>query len=104
MGRFSKGRNALMLSDRSGAAFPYKEMVQEWNGAWVHNSEYEPKQPQIDPTKMSVVECPVEGCDSTLWKERLQIRRASPITSPISLPTQFELDFSDAPIISISAF
>ena len=49
MGRFSKGRNALMLSDRSGAAFPYREMVQEWNGAWVHNSEYEPKQPQIDP-------------------------------------------------------
>ena len=49
MGKFSKGRNALMISDRSGAAFPYREMVQEWNGAWVHNSEYEPKQPQIDP-------------------------------------------------------
>ena len=40
------------------------------------------QQPQIDPTRMSVVECPVEGCDSKLWKERLQIRRASPITSP----------------------
>jgi hypothetical protein len=39
----------LMISDRSGAAFPYREMVQEWNGAWVHNSEYEPKQPQISP-------------------------------------------------------
>ena len=38
-----------MLSVRSGAAFPYREMVQEWNGAWVHISEYEPKQPQIDP-------------------------------------------------------
>jgi len=49
MGKFSKGRYALMISDRSGAAFPYREMVQEWNGAWVHNSEYEPKQPQIDP-------------------------------------------------------
>ena len=24
-------------------------MVQEWNGLWVHISEYEPKQPQIDP-------------------------------------------------------
>tara|TARA_R100001086_G_scaffold115954_1_gene59403 strand:- start:77 stop:217 length:141 start_codon:yes stop_codon:yes gene_type:complete len=42
MGQFSKGRNALMISDRSGAAFPYREMVQEWNGLWVHNSEYEP--------------------------------------------------------------
>ena len=49
MGKFSKGRYALMISDRSGAAFPYREMVQEWNGAWVHNSEYEPKQPQVSP-------------------------------------------------------
>ena len=49
MGRFSRGRYSLMISDRSGAAFPYREMVQEWNGLWVHNSEYEPKQPQIDP-------------------------------------------------------
>ena len=49
MARFAKGTNALMISDRSGAAFPYREMVQEWNGLWVHISEYEPKQPQIDP-------------------------------------------------------
>ena len=49
MGQFSKGRFALMISDRSGAAVPYREMVQEWNGAWVHNSEYEPKQPQVSP-------------------------------------------------------
>ena len=49
MGKFSKGRYALMISDRSGAAFPYREMVQEWTGAWVHNSEYEPKQPQVSP-------------------------------------------------------
>jgi hypothetical protein len=29
-------------------AFPYKEMVTEWNGSRVHVSEYEPKQPQLD--------------------------------------------------------
>jgi len=29
--RFSKGRHALSISDRSGAAFPYIEMVREWN-------------------------------------------------------------------------
>ena len=45
MARFSKGRRALAISDRSGAAFPYNEMVKEWTGAWVHNSEFEPKQP-----------------------------------------------------------
>ena len=49
MARFSKGRNALMISYRSGAAFPYREMVQEWTGAWVHSSEFEPKQPQLEP-------------------------------------------------------
>ena len=29
--------------------FPYNEMVQEWNGSWVHISEFEPKQPQLEP-------------------------------------------------------
>jgi len=49
MARFAKGSRALAISDRSGAAFPYKEMVQEWTGAWVHTSEFEPKQPQLEP-------------------------------------------------------
>ena len=49
MARFSKGRRALSISDRSGAAFPYNEMVEEWTGAWVHNSEFEVKQPQLEP-------------------------------------------------------
>ena len=49
MARFSKGRRALAISDRSGAAFPYNEMVKEWTGAWVHISEFEPKQPQLQP-------------------------------------------------------
>ena len=49
MARFAKGRRALAISDRSGAAFPYNEMVKEWNGAWVHNSEFEAKQPQLEP-------------------------------------------------------
>ena len=49
MARFSKGRRALAISDRSGAAFPYDEMVKEWTGALVHISEFEPKQPQLQP-------------------------------------------------------
>ena len=49
MARFAKGSRALAISDRSGAAFPYREMVKEWNGAFVHNSEFEPKQPQLQP-------------------------------------------------------
>lgn len=49
MGNLSKGKYALFISDRSGLAFPYREMVREWNGARVHTSEYEPKQPQLEP-------------------------------------------------------
>ena len=42
-----------MGSDCSGHTFPWKEMVREWNGAWVHFSEYEPKQPQLQPRPTS---------------------------------------------------
>ena len=31
-----KGRYAKRISDRSGMAFPYNEMVKEWNGSTVH--------------------------------------------------------------------
>ena len=53
MTTFSQGKYALAISDRSGMAFPYNEMVREWTGALVHVSEYEPKQPQLDPKPTS---------------------------------------------------
>ena len=53
MSNLSKGRYALAISDRSGMAFPYREMVTEWNGSFVHVSEYEAKQPQLDPTRFT---------------------------------------------------
>jgi hypothetical protein len=49
MSNNSRGKYAYMISDRSGQRFPYQEMVQEWNGSWVHVSEYEAKQPQLEP-------------------------------------------------------
>ena len=49
MSNLSSGKYAKFISDRSGLEFPYSEMVIEWNGARVHISEYEPKQPQLDP-------------------------------------------------------
>jgi len=48
-GVFARGKRSMAISDRSGMAFPYTEMVKEWNGFLVHYSEYEPKQPQLDP-------------------------------------------------------
>ena len=50
MARYASGKFALRISDRDGQAYPYNEMVQEWTGAWVHRSEYEPKSPLLIPT------------------------------------------------------
>ena len=46
---YATGKRSKAISDRSGMAFPYKEMVREWNGSLVHISEFEPKHPQLDP-------------------------------------------------------
>ena len=53
MTTIASGKHALAISDRSGLAYPYLEMVREWNGAWVHFSEFEPKQPQLQPKPTS---------------------------------------------------
>ena len=53
MPKYASGKYAKAISDRSGMEFPYKEMVKEWNGSFVHVSEFEPKQPQLEPKPMS---------------------------------------------------
>ena len=53
MPKYASGKHSKAISDRSGLEFPYKEMVKEWNGSLVHMSEYEPKQPQLEPKPMS---------------------------------------------------
>jgi hypothetical protein len=47
MAKWATGKRSQAISDRSGMAFPYQEMVKEWNGSLVHFSEFEPKHPQI---------------------------------------------------------
>ena len=53
MAKFATGKYAKAISDRSGMEFPYSEMVREWNGSLVHISEYETKQPQLEPKPMN---------------------------------------------------
>ena len=53
MAKYATGKYARAISDRSGMEFPYKEMVREWNGSFVHISEFEPKQPQLEPKPMN---------------------------------------------------
>ena len=53
MAKYATGKHSKAISDRSGMEFPYREMVREWNGAFVHVSEFEPKQPQLEPKPMN---------------------------------------------------
>mgnify|MGYP003664212272 CR=1 FL=1 len=43
MSKFSSGKYARFISDRSGMEFPYSERIEEWTGAIVHISEYQPR-------------------------------------------------------------
>ena len=52
MSKYATGKHSKAISDRSGMEFPYREMVREWNGSFVHYTEYEPKQPQLEPKPM----------------------------------------------------
>ena len=82
MGGYASGKRSWAISDRSGLRFPYTEMVREWNGMLVHTSEYEPKQPQLDPK-------PVGSDPQALWNPRPQpastasliLLNANPFTS-----------------------
>jgi|TARA_R100001163_G_scaffold34135_1_gene26380 hypothetical protein len=48
---YATGKYAKAISDRSGMEYPYSEMKTEWNGSFVHKSEYESKHPQLTPRK-----------------------------------------------------
>jgi len=68
---YAKGKYSQSISDRSGQAFPYREMVKEWNGSWVHISEFEAKHPQLDSK-------PHMADPVALWNARPQ--RSAPVT------------------------
>ena len=68
---YAKGKRSQSISDRSGQAFPYLEMVKEWNGSWVHTSEFEATQPHLDPK-------PHMAEPQALWNASPQ--RAAPVT------------------------
>ena len=91
MGVFARGKNALSISDRSGLRFPYTEMVREWNGSLVHYSEYEAKQPQLQPA-------PVGSDPQALQNPRVQ-RDSTPQLILLD-PNPFEVIVSFNPFIT----
>ena len=52
MAKYASGKHALGISDRSGRAYPLKNMIKEWNGFLVGRDEYESKQPQLQPRRV----------------------------------------------------
>ena len=95
-GGYASGKHALAIYDRSGMAFPYSEMVREWNGALVHYSEFEAKQPQLDPK-------PVGSDPQALFNPRPQpaskasliLLNSNPFTSVIYSGTTYVNVFSE---------
>jgi hypothetical protein len=89
---YATGKKSHAISDRSGMAFPYQEMVREWTGALVHISEFEPKHPQIRR--------------KTVKADAIALRNARPqdfnllsggsrfTTADLSLPGEFAFDSS----------
>ena len=49
MSKFSTGKYALGISDRSGFVYRLNDMKLEWTGSLVGADEWEKKQPQLDP-------------------------------------------------------
>ena len=52
MAKFSSGKYAYGISDRSGQRYRLKDMRLEWNGFLVGKDEWEAKQPQLTPARV----------------------------------------------------
>jgi hypothetical protein len=95
-GGYASGKHAYAISDRSGLRFPYSEMVREWNGSLVHYSEFEAKQPQLEPK-------PVGSDPQALFNPRPQpaskasliLLNSNPFTSVIYSGTTYVNVFSE---------
>ena len=92
MSKQATGKLSKAISDRSGLEFPYKKMVREWNGVFVHYTEFEPKQPQLEPK-------PTGGDGIAL----LQVRpdRTEPATTVRIVDNGFETYAASSGIINV---
>ena len=93
---WASGKRSLAISDRSGQAFPYQEMVKEWTGALVHISEYEPKSPQIAPPYHKADPVALQNPRSQDFQQLIDVSGVlassggqGMITADLTLPGQF---------------
>ena len=52
MARYSSGKHAYLIDDRTGRKIRYRHTRTEWTGKRVHKSEFEEKHPQITPPRV----------------------------------------------------
>ena len=92
MGNTARGKYAKFISDRSGLQFPYREMVREWNGSLVHFTEFEPKQPQLQPRP--------SGADAISLRH-VRPDRIEPVTTVMIAENGFETYAAGSGIINV---
>jgi len=92
MANYASGKRSKAISDRSGMEFPYKEMVREWNGSLVHISEFEPKQPQLEPKP--------HGADA-ISLQHVRTDRTEPATTVRIVDNGFETYEAGSSIINV---
>ena len=111
MAKYATGKHSKAISDRSGMEFPYTEMVKEWNGSFVHYSEFEPKQPQIRRRRVTADAIALQSPRSMKFQQPTQ-EFLSDIDSTVSdsggdsvgvanlsLPGQFAFRTQEFPVI-----
>tara|TARA_R110000744_G_scaffold31183_1_gene73492 strand:+ start:1047 stop:1409 length:363 start_codon:yes stop_codon:yes gene_type:complete len=97
---YASGKHALGICDRCGWQCRYLEMKKEWTGLKVCEECYEPKHPQLFPTKVSDSE--------TLFEPRPEVRlprsqlgvvtTENPSSAVIALTGTNAMDSTDDPI------
>ena len=111
MAKYATGKHSKEISDRSGMEFPYSEMVKEWNGSFVHYSEFEPKQPQIRRRRITADAIALQSPRSMKFQQPTQefladqdatisdSGGASVGVANLSLPGQFAFRTQEFPVI-----
>ena len=94
MAKTASGKHAKAISDRSGMEFPYREMVKEWNGSFVHFSEFEKKQPQLEPKR--------DAADGIALPGQVRPARTESDVAVILTPNPFESIATSSGIINVS--
>ena len=93
MSKYASGKHSRAISDRSGMEFPWREMVREWNGSLVHFSEFEPKQPQLEPKPY--------GSDGIALSQ-VRVDRTEPITTVMIPENGFKTYEAGSSIINVN--